>query len=97
LTAAWKVPSPFPKSTLKLLELLLATARSSFPSPLKSPLVTQSGSTPTPYLTTAWKVPSPLPKSTPTSLEPSSATARSGIPSPLKSALITENGLVPVL
>ena len=47
MTAAPKVPSPFPKSTEMMLldgdREVIATARSVLPSPLKSPVVTESG------------------------------------------------------
>src|SRR5215471_3215997 len=41
--AAWKLPSPLPKSTETLLEPALVTARSGLPSPLKSPTATDRG------------------------------------------------------
>src|ERR1035441_3921741 len=56
VTAVWKVPSPLPNSTEREprvgettagLSPELATARSSLPSPLKSPTATEIGFTPT--------------------------------------------------
>src|SRR6266480_3035703 len=87
--AGWKVPSPLPSSTETSPEFQLAAARSSLPSPLKSPTVTEVGRDPTAKVRPAGKVPSPLPSSTATLLEPSLATTRSGTPSPLKSPTAT--------
>ena len=56
-------------STKTLLESKLTTARSSFPSPLKSPTATDDGTLPAAKFRAAWKVPSPLPSSTETLLE----------------------------
>src|ERR1700733_57874 len=46
--AAWKVPLPLPKSMLTLPLPSFATTRSSLPSPLKSPTVTELGFDPAP-------------------------------------------------
>src|SRR5262244_2069181 len=96
LHADWKLPSPLPKNTETLLELALATARSSAPSPLKSPTATETGVLPTVRLCAGWKLPSPELKSTETLFERELATARSGTPSPLKSPAATKTGLRPV-
>src|SRR5215472_13375785 len=56
-------------STETLSEPKLATARSSTPSPLKSPTATEVGSQPAPKFRAASEVPSPLPSSTETLLE----------------------------
>src|SRR5258708_4804469 len=55
-------------STETLLELALATAKSSRPSRLKSPTATEEGGLPAGKLRASWKLPSPLPKSTETLL-----------------------------
>src|SRR5437773_11449505 len=74
---------------------MLATARSSTRSPLKSPTTTHTGFAPTGKNVAGWKDPSPLPINTATLLDPSSATARSGTPSPLKSPTAIVIGFVP--
>src|SRR6267378_4303260 len=75
--------------------LALVTARSSLPSPLKSPTATETGKPPAAKVNGARKVPSPLPDSTETLREPELATARSSLPSPLKSPTATEAGRLP--
>src|SRR3989442_966208 len=94
LIAARKVPSPLPSSTETSLESRLAVARSSLPSPSKSPEATEFGWLPAGKLIAARKVPSPFPSSAET-LEWRLATARPCAPSPLKSLTVTELGLVP--
>ena len=78
-----------------LAEPLLATARSPFPSPLKSPMATEYGLVPAVRLTAAANVPSPFPERIETLLLPEFVTARSLFPSPLKSPVAIETGLVP--
>src|SRR5712664_3294630 len=99
LPAGWKLTAPMPVlliNTETSLEKPLATARSSHPSPLKSPTATETGLSPAAKLSAAWKVPSPFPRSTETLLElKATATARSSHPSPLKSPTATETGLSP--
>ena len=59
------MPLPLPSSTLTLSLSTLAVARSSLPSPLKSPTATEIAATSRRRsLTAAWKVPLPLPSST---------------------------------
>src|SRR5207253_961977 len=102
LTAAWKVPSPFPNSTETTSENMWATARSGLSSPLKSPTATKEGADPTPELT-GDKVnePSPAPNNTVTLPSPplgellELTTARSGLPSLLKSLAATGTGAHP--
>src|SRR5207249_7138572 len=62
-------------------DLPLATAKSTLPSPLKSPTAMDDAPAAGKFCA-AWKVPSPLPRSTETSPERRLATARSGLPSP---------------
>src|SRR6266849_2935062 len=78
-----------------MLDPVLATARSSLPSPLTSPAATKLGLMPPPKARAAWKDPSPLPSSTETVLALSLATARSSLPSPLKSPAATDAGVAP--
>ena len=99
LAAAWNVPSPFPRRTVTvpaslLLEVAkLTTARSTLPSPLKSPTARDHGRKPVDGLTgVGVKVPFPFPKSTVMVPFISFAMARSGIPSPLKSPMTIESG-----
>src|SRR6266702_1857452 len=92
---AWKVPSPLPSNTERVFSFTLATARSSLPSPLKSPTVTPAGPLPTVKLGAGMKVPLPLPSSTEAVPESTLETARSGLPSPLKSPTATSPGWVP--
>jgi hypothetical protein len=82
------------KRTETVLAAPLAVARSSLPSPLKSPLVRKKGTAPVAKSVLVWKVPSPLPSSIETVLEPRSAAARSNLPSPLKSPRTTEMAVV---
>ncbi len=90
-TGAWKVPSPLPRRTLTSGSPEVGvsiTARSSLPSPLKSP------ATIGPFrlavlvvvVTSGPKVPSPLPSATPTALPPTPLRTRSSFPSWLTSA-----------
>src|SRR5439155_188540 len=72
--------------------MVLETARSGLPSPLKSPTAMDAGRLPAPKASAAWKVPLPVPCSTNTWLELGMATARSGSPSPLRSPTVTERG-----
>jgi hypothetical protein len=84
-----------PSSTERLLEPLLAIARSSFPSPLKSPVVTDRATSPTLKFVAALKLPDPSPNRTETLSEKALAVARSRFPSPLKSPVVKEAGLSP--
>src|SRR6185369_2005158 len=72
--------------------LLLTTARSVWPSPLKSPAARETGLLPAAKLRADWNVPLPLPNSTETEADRLLATARSNLPSLLKSAATTEIG-----
>src|SRR5262249_44485462 len=95
---AKKVPSPLPRKMLtELLAVeLLATARSNFPSPLKSPTATERGFTPVAGEDIKLKVPSPWPRKTLTVLLFRLAAARAVMPSPLKSPVATDQGRTPV-
>src|SRR6516164_8249805 len=62
--ATAKLPTPVFVKTLRNVELLLLTAKSGWPSPLKSPTATELAPTPTAKIRGAWNVPSPLPSST---------------------------------
>src|SRR6185437_4879693 len=99
-----KVPSPLPSNTLTVpgcvtpprrvsMSLLLVTARSGRPSPLKSATATAIGVPASrAKFCGAWKVPSPLPSEISTDSNPGAvgtALARSGLPSPLKSPVAT--------
>src|SRR5947207_13480746 len=77
-----------------MLTPAFVTAKSSLPSPLKSPTATDWGPG-APKFTGALKVPSPLPSSTLTFLLPAFATARSSLPSPLKSPTAADVGFDP--
>src|SRR5262249_18204378 len=89
--AAWKVPSPFPRSTLTVLLPPFVTARSSLPSCWKSPTATEGGPAPTGRISgLLWKVPSPLPPSTSTVLLELFVKTRSSLPSWLKSPAARE-------
>ncbi len=79
-------------STETSLLPLLTAAKSSLPSPLKSPTVTELGLLPTEKSVAVPKPPVPLPSSTETVLP--LATAKSSLPSPLKSPTVTE--LIPL-
>ncbi len=88
-------------STETVLELTLALARSSLPSPLKSPTATDRGPSPVPKACWGAKAGAAAPgavvfTSTEMVSEPLLALARSGLPSPLKSPTATANGLLPV-
>src|SRR5260370_987752 len=88
-------------STETVLELRFATARSSLPSPFRSPTVTDIGTEPVGKSCLAAKLGVAAPgavvlSSTDTVLEIRFATARSSLPSPFRSPTVTENGLVSV-
>src|ERR1700682_2811454 len=87
-------PLPFPSNTVRLLLLPLVTARSAFPSPLKSPTATEFGQLPTAngLPLAAENPPPPFPSNTVTLLLPQFATAKSAFPSPLKSPTATDDG-----
>ena len=86
-----KEPSPLPSNIVTVLLAAFATARSRFPSPLKSPVAMKSGLMPVAGLAAvAVNVPSPLPSNTvrypgACPLTAGVATTRSGTPSLLKS------------
>src|SRR2546426_659228 len=82
------LPSRLPK---RMLTPAFVTAKSSLPSPLKSPTASDPGPS-TPEFNAGLKVPSPLPSSMLTLLLPAFATARSSLPSPLKFPATTEAG-----
>ena len=97
-----KVPSPAPRrmETPGLVAdvpnlFVLATTRSSSPSPLKSPTTTDSAKPSTAKLVAAPNVPSPTPKRIETFSPRRCASTRSSFPSPLKSAAATETGVTP--
>src|SRR5439155_964851 len=88
-------------STDTVTELLFATARSSLPSPFRSPTVTDSGLAPVPKSWWAAKLGVAAPgavvlSSTDTVPEIQFTTARSPLPSPFRSPSVTENGPAPV-
>ena len=74
------------------LEAKFATARSSPPSPLSSPIATEQALDPVPYFLWLANVPFPYPSKTETVLEVPFVTARSGFPSPSRSPIATERG-----
>ena len=85
-----KVPSPLPNRMFRLLLKPLVTAKSSFPSPLKSPATSPARPSPRSVAPEAGvKVPSPLPSKTAAAAElaetENSKSAKSCFPSPLKS------------
>jgi hypothetical protein len=73
----------------------LATAKSSFPSPLKSPTATEEGPGPAATDEASVKFPVPSPNKMETVLSLELTTARSCLPSPLKSATASELGILP--
>jgi hypothetical protein len=80
-----------------LLSPLFATAKSGFPSPLMSPMLTEEGSRPVGKVTWVAKVGVGDPMSVvlsrmETLLSPLFATTKSGFPSPLMSPMLTEVG-----
>src|SRR2546426_10811680 len=75
--------------------LIFVTAKSCFPSPLKSPTATEKGEVPTAKFVAAPNDPVPSPSSMDTLLETELTTTRSCFPSPLKSPTATETGLDP--
>src|SRR6266446_601106 len=89
------VPSPKPKSTETSPDAKFATARSSCPSELKSPIAAKLGLSPTAKCIWGPNVPSPKPRSTETSPEAEFVTARSWCPSELKSPRTEEEGNIP--
>src|SRR6266852_4927983 len=91
--AAWKVPSPLPKSTETLLEPKFATAKSRLPSSLKAPTATEEGALPAVTFRAGWKLPSPLPKSTDTLL--ASSVGDGEILRPVAIEVAHRNGLRP--
>jgi hypothetical protein len=81
---------------------LFVTAKSGFPSLLKSPILTDQGAVPVPKVTWVAKVRVVLPVGVVLSrmevFSPQTfAVARSGLPSPLKSPMLTELGPLPTL
>ena len=72
------------------------TARSSLPSPLKSPTATATGVPPDATVVPGANVPSVWPIRMETLAENALATAKSGMPSPLKSPSARLSGKVPV-
>ena len=99
LVAAPKLPVPSPNriDTLpeSLIDPLLATARSSLLSLLKSPTAIETGVSPAEKLAAVPKPPAPSPMRIETFVEPEFATARSGLLSALKSPSATACGFVP--
>ena len=83
------------KSTLALADEKFAVMRSSLPSLLISPKLTEDGLVPTAKSVLVAKVPLPLPKSMLALLEPEFAVMMSSLPSPLISPKLTDLGLVP--
>src|SRR5215471_5741783 len=75
----------------------LATAKSSVPSPLKSPTARATELKRTVGEETSLNVPSPFPNRMLTVLSADFATARSRLPSPLKSAITTAVGFAPTV
>ena len=88
-----KLPVPVPSRIETVSLSRFATARSSLPSPLKSPTATEPGPPPVPKSVFAPKLPVPVPSRIETVSLPAFATARSSLPSPLKSPTATELGL----
>jgi hypothetical protein len=74
-----KLPLPLPNKTETLFDELLAVAKSSFPSALKSPLAIARGCVPTKKLVAVLKLPVPVPNSIDTLFEPSLLVAKSGL------------------
>ena len=89
------MPSPLPRSMLT--PPLSATARSSLPSPFRSPVASPIGRCPVVNcIPLSLSVPSPFPKSTPTLLPLEFVTrATSTLPSLLKSPAADESASVP--
>src|SRR5205807_5151302 len=87
---------PTPKSRIAaVLPPAFATAKSVFPSPLRSPIATDSGHGFTWTLVADPKAPVPVLRRIETDSSPSFDTARSGFPSPLRSPITTECGRDP--
>ena len=91
------VPLPTPRRIETLLLSILTEARSSLPSPLKSPTAMEIGlsATPTNAGLGEVNVPLPTPKRIDNTALPWSAEAKSCLPSPLKSPTATAAGLAP--
>jgi hypothetical protein len=88
------LPLPRRTETMRRLGAELATATSSWPSPLKSASASEMGAGPASYPRAGWKAPSPLPRRTERvplvkSLPPELATTRSRLPSASTSAMAT--------
>ena len=75
----------------------MATARSRFPLPRKSPATTECGLFPTVTVAASVKFPVPSPSRIDTVPSAELATARSRFPSPLKSPAAIEYGLFPTV
>ena len=86
---------PLLSSTDTVPENWFATARSGLPSPLRSPIATDTGPESTGIWGVRMKPPLPLPSSTDTVPEVWLATTRSGLPSPLRSPIATDTGRRP--
>src|SRR5437870_1055082 len=89
-------------STDTVSELKFATARSSLPSPFRSPIATDAGAVPVAKSWWAAKLGVAAPgavvlSSTDTMPELLFATARSNLPSPFRSPTVTNTGLLPAL
>src|SRR5436190_1075824 len=78
-------------------EFWLAKAKSCFPSPLKSPIATETTTGPALTLVEPLKPPKPSPRRIETVPELKLATAKSCLPSALKSPIATERGEEPTL
>ena len=90
---------PVPNKIDTVLSLKFATARSGFPSPLKSPIAVEMEPAPAAKSLFAPKPPVrfvPVPKRTDTVLSSKLAVARSGFPSPFTSPMATDSGFPPV-
>ena len=91
-------PEPSPSRTVTFWDVRFTTARSSLPSPLKSPVAIPKGRVPTAYGLPGDAVnpPAPSPSSTVTVASPELEIARSSLPSPLKSPITMPRGVVPI-
>ena len=90
LVGAPNVPSLRPSRTLAVPPVPSAVARSTFPSPLKSPAATPTAPLPAANIIWGRNVPRPVPSNTLTELVLKSAVATSSFPSPLKSPVTNE-------
>ena len=95
VTPCANVPSPRPIRICTSFPFESVTARSGWPSPLKSPTATLVGFSPAGISIAGWKVPSPLPSKTDTSFEPMLAVMMSWMPLPVRSAVVTKTGSAP--